>query len=786
MTETRSRARWWRALLLLALVAGAAAVLLERYASAFPRAARSELRRLEAVAARSADFDGDLALEKIAASSPYAEVVRLDAGFESATLEPLGPASAPPVCEPLELGSSSSPGLVAVGETARSEPGSGLRLTAENYLMATPEFRLERDRIGLVELRLRSRDMHRLYFVWSWEELPSYLPGAQPIHRTAVDLIADGQARTYQLDMRKMLGHRRDDADLESLFLMPPGGSGEIEVESLRFVPRRCRYLAAERGFGATYETLGSEMRHALFTIAPSRLAFRLRVPDRAPRLELGLGLLEAWRPATLRVAAAHRGARTVLLDEEVRAEGWNDRVLDLEPWAGLEIELQLDTDGAAGTLALWSSPTVRGSSERPTQVVLILEDTLRADHLSLHGHHRQTSPILDALAARGAAFERAYSTATKTRPSVPSIMTSLYPSASGVVTHYDRLADSYVTLAEILRAAGFATAAFIQNGNAGPLAGLHQGFDRSANRKQADGTLYDHDDVVDWLEEQRDRNFFLYLHLIDPHGPYDPAPPFDSWYRESGPGTTAVERHTYDPDWVRRPTQEGRRLRYGGEIRRNDEGRGRFLERLASLGMDDAILVFLSDHGEHLGEHDLWFHDPPSYTQVVHVPLIVVAPGKVSPGLRLSDPVSLIDVVPTILDLLEVDGSGLVHQGRSLKPRFEDAGRDRQRIVLVEEATAYRGPADLSVSTIFGPLHVLASRLRARPEIYDVGRDPRQEAPLPTSFARRRLLWRAVDYARRLGELNRRIRLALGSEAPDVLPQDPEVQEQLRALGYL
>jgi arylsulfatase A-like enzyme len=714
-------------------------------------------------------------------------VIRLDAEIDSAVFEPLGPGSAPPACESLELTAESSPGLVSVGKPGPSPRQGRLRLNAGSYLMSSAGLGLDRDRTGLVELRLRAREMHRIVLAWSHQEISAYAPADSSIKKTAVDLIADGRSRTYQIDLRKILGTFQGlNATVGTVFLVPFGGRGAVEVESLRFIPRRCTYLAAERGFGTAYETLGDEMRYGLFTVAPSRLAFRLRVPPRAPFLELGFGILEAWRPATLRLAVVDGADRTVLLDEEVAAQGWSDRLLDLGAWAGGEIELELDTVGSSGTVALWSSPTVRGAAERPTRVVLILEDTLRADHLSLHGHPRQTSPALDALAERGATFERAYSTATKTRPSVPSLMTSLYPSATGVVTTYDRLAEPYVTLAEILRAAGFATAAFIQNSNAGPAAGLHQGFDRCATRPSLDATLYDHPDVVRWLEQHRERSFFLYLHLLDPHGPYDPGPPFDRWYQDSGPGTTELASDpAHDPEWIDRPTLEGRRLLYDGEIRRNDEGLGRLLARLESLGMDDALLIFLSDHGEHLGEHGLWEHHPPSYTQGVHVPLVIVAPGRVRPGLRLSDPVSLIDVVPTVVDLLGLDGSSLVQQGRSLRRRLEGGAKDRRGVVLVEEATVYRGPADLSVSAIFGPLHVLFSRLRA-PEIYDVGEDPRQERPLPPSFTRRRLLPGVADYARRLSELNQGIREALGGGAPDVLPQDPEAQEQLRALGYL
>ena len=151
----------------------------------------------------------------------------------------------------------------------------------------------------------------------------------------------------------------------------------------------------------------------------------------------------------------------------------------------------------------------------------------------------------------RGIQFDWAVSQATKTRPSVPPDDVAV-SDGDGRLAFSDMLSERYLTLAEILRAQGFATASFIQNGNAGPYAGLHQGFSESYDEQvmgKATEEIYG-ERVFSWLERHRDRNFFLYLHAIDPHGPYDPPPPFDAWYQEvagGAPGGVGADRTGVD-----------------------------------------------------------------------------------------------------------------------------------------------------------------------------------------------------------------------------------------------
>jgi Sulfatase len=165
------------------------------------------------------------------------------------------------------------------------------------------------------------------------------------------------------------------------------------------------------------------------------------------------------------------------------QAEHWVDGRVDLARWAGQAVRLTLRATGTVGgarNVAFWSSPIVSSAPVKPFNVVVMVEDAERADYLSVYGHATPTTPFKDRLMAeRGIVFEQAIAQADKTRPSVASFMTSLYPTATGSWHFSDILSDRYLTLAEVLRAQGYVTASFIQNGNAGPYAGIHQGFDK-------------------------------------------------------------------------------------------------------------------------------------------------------------------------------------------------------------------------------------------------------------------------------------------------------------------
>jgi arylsulfatase A-like enzyme len=440
--------------------------------------------------------------------------------------------------------------------------------------------------------------------------------------------------------------------------------------------------------------------------------------------------------------------------------------------------------------VVFWSNPAVVVPPERRMNVIMVLEDALRADHLSCYGYHRVTTPVKDALARRGARFARCYAQATKTRFSCPSFMTSLCPTATGVegIWHpHPSLHEDYITLAEVLRRSGFVTASIHQNPNAGSPAGLDQGFSYLFENVPGRAEDLYTGAAGRWIEEHRDRNFMLYLHLADPHEPYDPPEGFRTWFDEleagSGDevGETPLDRQ--DPRWM----EAARRALYDGEVNANDNWFEVFLERLEELGItDDTLVVFMSDHGEHLGEHGLWSHNPPSFVQVLHTPLIMVYPRRIVGDLVVNEVVQNLDIMPTILEFAGVDSSGLLMQGDSLLPLMIEGspGGWNRKLGYAEEALLKKSREDSRpYGTVFFDRWHLLDSLYAPKNLFDLDVDPTENNPLRMT---RRLRSKIQAFLRdmQLAELEVWRGITRGEDS--TIELDPGTIDELKALGYL
>jgi choline-sulfatase len=274
---------------------------------------------------------------------------------------------------------------------------------------------------------------------------------------------------------------------------------------------------------------------------------------------------------------------------------------------------------------------------ERPSAVVIVTLDTTRADRLSPYGFGGASMPSFDRLAREGVLFERAASVAPLTLPAHTSLFTGLFPPSHHVRDNADSpLSPVQVTLAESLRSRGFQTAAFVGSTILDADRGLAQGFDTyvdvstalglASQRRErpADAVI---GDAVSWLESVQRTPFFLWVHLNDPHCPHDPPEPYRSRY--------------LDP--------------YTGELAFVDAQIGVLLDALSRRDLlKHAIVIIVGDHGESLGEHGERDHGLTLYQSVLRIPLIVRSPGLVPR--RVDAPVRLIDVMPTVLDLLGVE----------------------------------------------------------------------------------------------------------------------------------
>jgi len=347
-------------------------------------------------------------------------------------------------------------------------------------------------------------------------------------------------------------------------------------------------------------------------------------------------------------------------------------------------------------------------SQRRIRNILLISIDTCRADHLSCYGYPQKITPNIDMIAGEGIVFENVVSPVPITLPAHSSMLTGTVPPYHGVHDNYDyRLADGNVTLAEILKDKGFTTGAIISAIVMDSQFGINQGFDyyndRFKNplgvpaiiqRKGSEATSF----AIKWLEENKNENFFLFLHYFDPHADYEPPEPFRSAYAG--------------------------RL-YAGEIAYTDYCIGAVIEKLKNLGLYDSTLIIItSDHGESLGEHLEKTHDYFIYQSTLKVPLIFKIPGVVG-SKRVGDIAGLIDIVPTVCGILGIQAPKPMH-GRDLSPYFRRKRRRSQdRHLYCECLTPQRRYNTASL------LGVVTNRFKyiqtTRPELYDLVKDPRE-----------------------------------------------------------
>jgi arylsulfatase A-like enzyme len=342
------------------------------------------------------------------------------------------------------------------------------------------------------------------------------------------------------------------------------------------------------------------------------------------------------------------------------------------------------------------AAPRPSPSSGNNLNVLLITIDTLRADHLGIYGYARPTSPRIDALAREGCVFDRAYTYWPKTRGSMAIMLTGRRPSQNGYSKSHPVLLGFNATLASVLKEAGYATAAAVDNPNVAAANGYAKGFDRYRETWE-EKALVTEDDRARAITEtalallkegRRRRPFLLWLHYVSPHAPYTPPPPYDTAFLDAsaraGPRLPTVPGlHGGIPrQWaVRGQDRLGYYVaQYDGEIAAVDQEVGRVIDGLRESGaMGRTVVVLTSDHGESLGEHGYYFdHGEDVFEPSLAIPLLVVGPGA-APGRRVDAFASTLDIVPTILDGVKVSYPPDL-AGTSLLPvaRGESPGPER------------------------------------------------------------------------------------------------------------
>jgi|HubBroStandDraft_1064217.scaffolds.fasta_scaffold00623_9 arylsulfatase A-like enzyme/Flp pilus assembly protein TadD len=418
--------------------------------------------------------------------------------------------------------------------------------------------------------------------------------------------------------------------------------------------------------------------------------------------------------------------------------------------------------------LILTAFTTLYAAAQTPAKpalnVVLITIDTLRADHLGCYGYKQIKTPNIDALAADGTRFDRAFAVVPVTLPSHTSILTGTYPMLSGMHDFSgNKLSPLQPTLASVLKQAGYQTGAVIAAAVLDSRFGLNQGFDfyydhfefsrldeANLDEMERPGNVVA-DVTLDWLAKNSQKKFFLWMHLYDPHAPYQPHEP-------------------YSREYAAQP--------YDGAIAFADEQVGRLLRFLKEKGIyRNTVIVLCGDHGESLGEHGEKTHGFFIYNATMHVPLIIKLPEKPAAGV-VDDPVSLVDLMPTVLHAVGVNVPSQV-QGRSLLPELgsgSDAQAERDRVLYGETFlprihfnwSELRGSENTKYHFIDAP----------RPELYDLAKDPGE---LHNLFTEKSAV--ADEMRAKLAGLIRDY--SAGKEMAEKTGLDPALMERLKSLGY-
>ena len=548
-----------------------------------------------------------------------------------------------------------------------------------------------------------------------------------------VPAVSDGTVQTYRLRMDSFEGNPPPEEPIRQIALwFRPNVPTSIDILSITLIPKVANY--ADAGAASRTEIRNRIYRQALYAHTPGRVEYPVKIPE-GGRLDFAMGVLREDVPVIFRVTAIPGGAgggEPTLLFEEHYAdkEAWGQRSVDLADFADQTVTLGLEAESESeGRVALWGAPTVTGGGQSPLpNVIFYVFDGGAADYMSVYGYNRRTTPTLERLASEGVVFERAYSNSSETLYSTASFMTSLQTSVTGGLSggSTNPVPAEAVTMAEHMHRAGYQTAVFTGNPNAGTLSDLQRGVDvfrenwedfsyllsYSGRNNHKESSKYLHEGFWSWREDYPRQPFWAHFQTTDIHGDFPAPPPFgglfvtaDEWsswnesnqrldeFDGSGPYSSS-----WDSTGISRTAfySVGKGL-YDEAMAHNDYRLGQLIDRLKAEGeWENTLLIIGGDHSVRAAFADLGLALseplPPRMGQqpilrptISRVPLMFVWPGQIEGGQRIAHPVSMIDVLPTLLDLVGLPPAEIA-QGQSLAPLM--MGRDgwEPRPVILDE----------------------------------------------------------------------------------------------------
>jgi arylsulfatase A-like enzyme len=589
-----------------------------------------------------------------------------------------------------------------------------------------------------------------------------------------------------------------------------PGDPGPVSRQHVRL--ERIRALTGPDGARPALQSFRGKTKEA-------RPAFRVNLPaELSAEVEIGeggfldFGLTFDWpgtgggRRYLLCSVHADRGEGFERLIEERRYiqkgnERWIDYRADLSglPPGKTVLRFRIRemprlSDRLRQPLRVFlSRPLLFGGRETGSRgsIIYYLVDTLRADHLTCYGYPRNVSPYIHALSGDGVLFHSLYAQASWTAPSAATMFSSLYPADHGLETQDDRISENVEMLAEILARDGYRTKAFVANGFVSASYNFHQGFDSyvecPGEEKQGHALG---EDIVEraaaWLRENGQQKFFLYLHTVDPHSPYDPPEPFRSRFDRGIQSDVRGDHGEKSYRKARNLTESDighLRDLYDGEIAYTDACFGYLMRVLKALGIyRDTTIVLTSDHGEEFWEHGGWGHGKSLYVEQLHIPMIIKFGRNRGAGTVVKSRTETLDIMPTLLGAAGVEaGSDLA--GQDLYSVLFDRSPIGKREIISE---TNKGPHRL-FSVLDGRYKYILRKAPAFQEaLYDIRTDPLETRNIAGTHGREREALRQT-VARYLSEKGRGFHLLFqGGGADDIVQIDIQGVHRFRTMDIL
>ena len=442
---------------------------------------------------------------------------------------------------------------------------------------------------------------------------------------------------------------------------------------------------------------------------------------------------------------------------------------------------------------SLWVGGCYRQPSKKMPSIILITVDTLRADYLGCYGHHKNTSPNIDLFAKDNMLFENCLSHAPETRLSFASMLSGFLPHETKITTNFT-LPEEVKTLPEILRQQGFKTAAVISNYTLRKSMGFGQGF------MIYDDTMDESELVRDWpertakyttkraielLERFNKEKLFMWIHYQDPHGPYTPPGFFSKLFydRNRKPRNLEVNNSLSGIGGIPSYQKLGNNTdfyyyvsQYEGEIRYQDRHFKQLIDAMKRLGLyDNALIIFSSDHGEDMGEHNYYFaHGENLYNQLIHVPLIIRYGNELTG--RRKDFVQHLDIVPTVFEILGMEPDPRL-RGKDLRKQY-----DTPREIFSEIKMQRINNEGTKFSIVLDGLKLIYTSQGEEYELFKIKTDPHEEYDLIDDT---RYQQQARDLKNRLARICNEdfLKLHIVNKYPGLTEEE---RRKLESLGYI